>query len=129
MLVLLTVVLAFMMPASGQPPTKEECAKHGPNTTCHRNIAFVCGSDGQSYDNHCEFLIAACASNSHLSLHARGHCDDIRPTTDECDRIGPLCPRIYIPVCGSDGRNHGNSCEFQIRQSVVLIFSYSSAPS
>ncbi|KAF0741420.1 hypothetical protein AaE_008672, partial [Aphanomyces astaci] len=117
MLVLLTVVLALLMPASGQRPTNEECARHGPNTACNRNIAFVCGSNGQSYSNQCEFLVAACANpNSGLSLYARGRCDDIRPTKDECDRDDGTCTREYIPVCGSDRRNYSNLCVFRAAQ-------------
>ncbi|KAF0703634.1 hypothetical protein AaE_015291 [Aphanomyces astaci] len=111
MLVLLTVVLAFLMPASGQRPN---CALYGPNTACNRNIDYVCGSDGFSYDNTCFFKIAQCA-NPNLYPHARKHCDDTRLTKEECARKAG-CNRINLPLCGSDGRTFINTCFFQYAQ-------------
>ncbi|ETV89680.1 hypothetical protein H257_00871 [Aphanomyces astaci] len=73
MLVLLTVVLAFLMPASGQRLTKEECARRH---VCPREpiLNFVCGSDGISYGNPCTFRFAQCG-NPNLTLHSLGPCE------------------------------------------------------
>ncbi|ETV75338.1 hypothetical protein H257_10200 [Aphanomyces astaci] len=112
MLVLLTVVLAFLIPASGQRPTIEECARAG--GTCSREFNPICGSDGVTYSNPCLFRFAQCKKPS-LTLHARGQCDATHLKQVEC--AGPrVCTRELDFVCGSDGVSYTNPCFFRFAQ-------------
>lgn len=88
---------------------------------CPRILSPVCGSDGVTYGNKCEFRRARCASSSgeKLKIVKNGACNSkksglrsTRPKTNlqEC----PLfCHRMYQPVCGSDDVTYSNECVLQ----------------
>ncbi|ETV81988.1 hypothetical protein H257_05516 [Aphanomyces astaci] len=108
MLARLTLALAFLMTASGQRPTKDECAGL---RTCTRELDPVCGSDGVTYFNPCAFKFSQCDKHD-LTLRARGQCDPTQVKTEECARVYGSCTREHNPQCGSDGVTYGNPCHF-----------------
>lgn len=75
---------------------------------CNFNWAPVCGSDGRTYGNSCELKSLACKARKSVTIVHNGECRKATPKT--CNR---LCRRNWQPVCGTDGKTYGNSCELQ----------------
>ncbi|KAJ8036311.1 Serine protease inhibitor dipetalogastin [Holothuria leucospilota] len=71
---------------------------------CTTEYDPVCGSDGQTYSNMCQFENAVC-ENPELVLANHGECEP------ECG--SDFCTTEYDPVCGSDGQTYSNMCQFQ----------------
>jgi hypothetical protein len=83
----------------------------------------VCGCDGVTYGNSCEAAAAG------VNVSYRGSCVERCASNDDCATAdycaieegceGPgicqerprICPLVFDPVCGCDGRTYGNSCE------------------
>merc|ERR1712226_977450 len=72
---------------------------------CPKILKPVCGSDGKKYGNKCLLTAAACETGKEITvvLCASVFAD---PKPD-CDK---KCPKIYLPVCGSDGKKYNNKC-------------------
>merc|ERR1712025_50717 len=84
---------------------KNECPE-----MCPRILAPVCGSNGVSYGNKCEFERAKCESNQKLFVVHNGSCDS-KTSVQDC----PLfCNRMLRPVCGSDNHTYSNRCLLKV---------------
>ncbi|XP_068884782.1 ovoinhibitor-like [Aphelocoma coerulescens] len=112
-------------------PCKEsvavDCTRYRTQTTkdgktlvaCPRDLNPVCGTDGNTYDNEC----AICAHNVEQRTHVgKRHSGQCRQKTAELDcskfparkvkggKDLVRCPRILLPVCGTDGFTYDNDC-------------------
>ncbi|CAG9861988.1 unnamed protein product [Phyllotreta striolata] len=78
------------------------------NCFCPNVVGKVCGSDGTTYDNIC-FLECFQQVKTNLVMVHEGACTPSEAKhPDEC-----LCPDEEDIVCGSDGKDYRNECEFE----------------
>ena len=105
---------------------------------CSPQYDPVCGNDGKTYGNQCELRLTACEEkNPNLRLASRGLCPTVAPTSNPCASgmcayhatcqvvqgqarcVCPeLCPSVFSPKCGSDGRTYQNDCSMK-RESCI----------
>ena len=101
-------------------------------STCPTTGPHVCGCDGNTYANECELLKAgvrqakqgdcgateqpkACRSDADCTdsfcERQAGTCSDKLP--GRCTAEPKICPQIFSPVCGCDGKTYPNDCQRQ----------------
>ncbi|GMF41969.1 unnamed protein product [Phytophthora fragariaefolia] len=96
-------------------------------SVCNDLYEPVCGSDGVTYSNKCFLSIASCNSQTGISQVSEGQCSSSGTTsytssneastdTSGSAACSEVCPKIYKPVCGSDGVSYGNDCLFAAAQ-------------
>ncbi|KFR17020.1 Ovoinhibitor, partial [Opisthocomus hoazin] len=104
-----------------------DCSKYPTATTedgkvlvsCPRNLNPVCGTDGITYDNECGICAHNGIHRTHVSKKHNGKCRQETAEID-CSQYPPRmikggkslipCPRILLPVCGTDGFTYDNEC-------------------
>ncbi|XP_031623996.1 serine protease inhibitor dipetalogastin-like [Contarinia nasturtii] len=82
------------------------------NCICHFNYKPVCGTDGNTYSNEC-VLRCNKKHNSNLEVKHQGRCGGV--ISNKYQQIPLLeelciCPTLYAPVCGSNGKTYSNRC-------------------
>lgn len=94
---------------------------------CTQEYFAVCGSDDQTYDNECK-LNCEKFKNNELTLKYIGECrseHQIPVRTDKSTKISfesdeCVCSKMYMPVCGSNGKTYLNECVFNCAQERTL---------
>lgn len=75
---------------------------------CIQPYKPICGSDGTTYNNRCEFGQVSC-KEPNLKIVKEGTCDgDSATRLNYCN--SKSCPKNYNPVCGSNGKKYSNKC-------------------
>uniref|UniRef100_A0A8C8AK91 Ovomucoid n=1 Tax=Otus sunia TaxID=257818 RepID=A0A8C8AK91_9STRI len=85
-------------------------ARNGHETPCTLEYLPICGTNGVTYTNRCNFCNAV-ANGVEVNLRYIGECfEEIDCSEHKGNNL--ICTAEYDPFCGSDGRTYGNKCQF-----------------
>ncbi|XP_076059065.1 agrin-like isoform X2 [Oratosquilla oratoria] len=100
------------------------------NSSCPKQLAPVCSSDGRTYINECLMHYESCRTRKRLSVIYRGECSSVENPCSavrcsggkqcainqygvamcECPQ---WCQPVVIPVCGTDGITYNSLCHLE----------------
>ncbi|KAM9226568.1 double-headed protease inhibitor, submandibular gland-like [Leptosomus discolor] len=95
--------------------TELDCTGHlrsrsGHVSPCTLEYRPICGTNGITYTNKCNFCNAV-ANGLDLNLRHQGECfQEIDCSNQKGSNL--ICTADYKPLCGSDGKTYGNKCQF-----------------
>lgn len=75
---------------------------------CKMDYNPVCGSNGRTFANKCEFDCEKIFTKMPLEIRYTGECKIEAEETVPC-----LCNFMFMPVCGSDGQTYPSECELK----------------
>ncbi|ROL55537.1 Ovoinhibitor [Anabarilius grahami] len=98
----------ILIQKQGECDQPQQPTKNSP-IMCTMIYKPVCGSDGKTYGSECALNAANQASKTKILIVKEGECD--QPQQPNCKPYpSKICPLIYKPVCGSDGKTYSNEC-------------------
>lgn len=115
--ILLPPVLAANQPRPSHPPAPQPGRG---DTPCNDNCpagpadgsATVCGTNGETYETECLLLVKQCQEDRTLVVSSRGPCPQSQ-SQRQCPPTS-ICPREYLPICGTGNITYPSLCHFQI---------------
>ncbi len=87
-----------------------ERASSGPQIMCNMLYQPVCGRNGKTYSNSCHAKRAGVRVRHAGACHGKSAPKDPAPVDTPVAGGGTMCPMIYQPVCGADGKTYPNTC-------------------
>lgn len=99
--------IAVKTVTEGHCVEEEDCDSKG----CSLLEDPVCGSNGITYRNDCVLKKLNCEKKLSIAIVSRGNCPESKSDVDpDDDKCRPVCPRHFMPCCGSDGKTYNNDC-------------------
>lgn len=85
---------------------------------CTKEYRPVC-ANGKFYSNHC----MAKAAGEKAEDIKKGSCQKVEKTSpkkpENIDKAVCVCPMIWMPVCGVDGKTYGSACNARCEKVVI----------
>ncbi|XP_074818209.1 serine protease inhibitor Kazal-type 6-like [Natator depressus] len=118
-MVLPLVLLCCFSGIASEPPNQlqNDCSAYpeakGQTFLCTTEYRPVCGTNGVTYNNICFLCTRKWETGGKFNLLHEGVCMkkiDCSKYSRTKDPRKISCPRIYAPVCGTDGVTYSNEC-------------------